>query len=137
MPFTNAAEADILDALFTVLGDEGSLWAGLSTTTPAQDGTGVTEPTTGGYARVEIDTDDFAAASGADPSTKANDAAIDFGTASGTWSSGSNMTHLVIFDASTSGTPVFYAALSTPKPVMDGDPVSIAIGDLVFQLGAP
>lgn len=136
--FTNSAEAAILDAIFDLFGDEGDLWIGFSSTTPGQDGSNVTEPSSGGYSRQQIDADDFAAAVGGAPTTKASDTAVDFGTASGTWLAGANLTHFVIFDVASGGDAsnvVLVGELSTAKPVFDGDPVSIPIGGIEISLG--
>jgi hypothetical protein len=137
MPFTNDAEAAILDAIFDLFGDEGSLWVGLSSTTPGGDGSNITEPTGGSYARAQVDTDDFAAAVGGAPTTKASDAAITFPKATADWVGGANLTHWVLYDASTSGDPVAFGAITTPKPVLEDDTPSFGAGDLVFRLGAP
>lgn len=137
MPFTDARDAELLDAIFDVFG--ATLYVGFSTTTPTKTGTNVTEPSSGGYAREAITAAEFAAASAGDPSSKATDTLLDFGTASGDWAAGANLTHWVIFDLSSAGDEtnvVAFAALDTPKPVLSGDPVTIPVGDLAFELGA-
>src|SRR5690554_1644054 len=137
--FTDAVEQAILDGLLQDPAWEGyeSLWVGLSSTTPSDDGTGVTEPSTGSYARVETDADDWGAASSTAPATKANTASIEFPQASADWVGGSNLTHFVLYDASTDGNLVAFGALSSAKPVLSGDTASFGAGDLVIRLGDP
>ena len=56
MPLTNAIKAAVLDALYgkATLTVPDTLHVGLSTTAPNPDGTGFTEPSGGGYARVAV-----------------------------------------------------------------------------------
>lgn len=112
-------------------------FVGLSTTTPDDAGASFTEPSSGGYARVSTAAADWAAATGTAPATKANGNAITFPTASGTWSSGSNMTHFGLFIASTGGTVQIWGALLVPKPVINGDTPSFPVGTLIVKLGDP
>jgi hypothetical protein len=51
--------------------------------------------------------------------------------------SGANLTHFVIFDASTAGNAIGWGALTTAKPVLNGDTASFAAGALVLKLGKP
>lgn len=140
MAFTNRTAQAVLNALFGKTSNFGALasaptlYVALSTTTPTEAGANVTEPSGGGYARVATGAADWAAATLADPSSINNAEIIDFGTASGSWSSGANMTHAVLYDAASSGNVVLVAALATPKPVTNGDPVSFPVGDLAFTL---
>lgn len=108
-----------------------TVYVGLSSTTPALGGTGITEPTGGAYARV--------ATSGATWTTAAsgsinNAAAITFTQASADWVSGSNLTHGVLYDAASGGNVLAYGALTTPKNILNGDTASIAIGQLVITI---
>lgn len=137
--FTDAVEQAILDGLLQDPAWAGyaSLWVGLSSTTPTEAGGNVTEPSTGSYARVETDAADWSAASGTAPAAKTNTATLTFPTATADWASGSNLTHFVLFDASTSGNVVAWGALGTAKPVLTDDTASFGAGDLVLQLGDP
>src|SRR5690554_6695923 len=137
MGFTDAVEQAILDGLFAGWEGYESLWVGLSSTTPSGSGGNVTEPSGGGYARVETDADDWGAASNTAPASKANTATITFPTATADWAGGSNLTYFVLYDAQTNGNVVAYGALTTPKPVLNGDTASFASGQLVLQLGQP
>lgn len=73
------------------------IWIGLSTTTPNDDGSNVTEPVGNNYSRQDADTDEWETASGSEIQ---NALAISFPTASGSWGT---VTHFVLYDAQTSG----------------------------------
>jgi hypothetical protein len=73
----------------------------------------------------------FPAASGG---AKSNGTAITFPQATANWAGGADLTHVVLFDAATAGNPIMYGALTTPKPVLNGDTASFAVGDLDFTL---
>lgn len=140
MSFSNYTAQAILNALFGktsafgALADAPTIYVGLSSTAPTETGTNVTEPDSGGYARVETSASDWEAATSADPSVVGNAEVIDFGTASGTWLAGANLTHVVLYDAATDGNFLAAGALVTPKPVTSGDPVSFPAGTLTVSL---
>lgn len=139
MPFTTAIETSILnhfcnDGSWTV---PTATFAALSSTTPVQDGTNVTEPTPGsfGYARAEITAANWSAptANGnAMEKTTATD--ISFGTCTGTnW--GGPFTHVVLYTASTAGTPIAWMALTDQtKSVNIGDEGKIVAGAIVLSI---
>lgn len=137
MSYTNYAEAAMQNSFFGktssfgALASRPTLYVGLSSTAPAEDGTNITEPSGGGYARVATAPADWNAASGVD-ATVDNANVIDFGTATATWAGGANMTHFVVFDAPTGGNPLRFGALTTPMPVFDTNPVSFPAGSLAF-----
>ncbi len=106
-------------------------YVGLSSTTPAIAGTGVTEPSTGAYARVATTGSTWAAAaSGAN----SNAAVITFPTATADWSAGANLTYGVVYDAATAGNLLWYGVLSVARPVLNGNIASIAIGGITGTL---
>ncbi len=88
-----------------------SAYIGLSTTTPNVDGTGYTEPSGGGYARVAASTGSFNATDGA--VTNRNylyfpEAVADWGT----------ITHICVFDGTgTSARLRYFGALTEAKAV--------------------
>lgn len=136
--FTDAQEKAILDLFlradaWTLAG----LHVGLSTTTPAEDGTNFTEPVGNGYARVSKPraATDWAAASGAAPAVASNATAVTFPTAAG--GSWGTVAHFGLFSAATAGTLYFWGALGTSKTIGDGDTASFAIGALLAKLGDP
>lgn len=139
MPLTDTTEQAILNGLFTDPAWEPptTLYVGLSSTTPSGDGTGVTEPSTGSYARVATTASDWGAASGTAPAAKTNTTAITFPAATADWASGADLTHFCLFSASTLGTLIAYEALGTAKPVLNGDTATFPPGSLTVRLGAP
>lgn len=137
--FTDAVERAILDGVLQDSSFTGyaTLYIGLSSTTPTEAGGNVTEPSTGSYARVSTTGADWSAATGTAPAQKTNTAVKTFTTATADWVSGANLTHFVLFDASTSGNVVAWGPLTTPKPVLNGDTPSFAASSLVLKLGDP
>lgn len=140
--FTKALQTAILDH---VLNDgtytPESFWIGLFTGTPTDDaGGGLTEVTGTGYARVSTAAADWSAAvanSTGTASSKTNTAVKTFAQAGGDWSAGANITYFGLFNAATVGTLRVFGALTTPKPVLNGDTASFAAGALVVKLGDP
>lgn len=107
-----------------------NLYIGLHTADPTDAGTG-TEVSGNAYARTAVS---FNAAS--QPSTgytfADNSATVTFPTASGgNWGT---ITHIAIWDASTSGNALFHGALTASKVVNDGDTFQIQAGNLVITL---
>lgn len=137
--FVDTVEQAVLDGLLQDASWAGyaTLYIGLSSTTPTEAGGNITEPSGGAYARVSTTGADWGAATGTAPATKSNTATKTFPTASANWVSGSNLTHFVLFDASTAGNAVAFGALGTAKPVLNGDTASFAAAALVLKLGDP
>jgi len=132
MSFFNYLENSVLDH---VVGKTAytspTVYIGLSSTTPAEDGTNVTEPSTGSYARVSTAAGDWnAAAAGA----TANANAVTFAQASADWVAGADLTYLVAYDALTVGNELFYGLLTVAKPVLNGDTASFPAGDIDITL---
>jgi hypothetical protein len=98
-----------------------TIFLGLSTTTPADDGTGVTEPVGSGYAREALALD---AASGG---VTANSAQIDFVASGGNWGL---ITHIVVYDALTVGNLLLHGAMAVSRTINDGDTLRFSIGDI-------
>lgn len=137
--FVDSIEQAILNHVFTdpAWTPPTTLYIGLSSTTPTEAGGNVTEPSTGSYARVSTVAADWSAASGTAPAVKTNTAVKTFPTATADWVAAANLTHFVIFDASTAGNVVLWGLLGTAKPVLNGDTPSFAAGALVVKLGDP
>lgn len=128
----------LLNYLFGKTSDfdtQPTIYVGLSTTTPTETGTNVTEATGSGYARVATSDTDWSAATDANPAVTSNATAVTFPAATGDWSTGSNMTHFVLYDAASSGNVIAWGALTTAKAVASGDTASFAIGALQVQAG--
>lgn len=104
---------------------------GLSSTTPATDGTSVTEPSSGSYARITTAGSDWNAASGG---VITNAVDLVFPTATADWVSGANLTYGVLYDASTAGNLLRFSALAVAKPVLNGDTFKILAGNLSITI---
>lgn len=124
----------LTDAAYT---PPATMYIALSSTTPTEAAGNFTEPSTGSYARVSTAAADWAAATGTAPATKATSTAKTFPTATADWVAGANLTHFGLFDASTAGNLLAWGALTTAKPVLNGDTASFASGALVLKLGDP
>jgi len=133
MSFSDALELRVLDHVLNDGTDTPTttLHVGLSSTTPTDAGTNITEPSGGAYARVSVPAATWdAAAAGA----KSNGSIISFAKATADWLAAANLTYFVIMSALTAGSMEQFGALTTPKPVTNGDTPSFAIGALSFTL---
>jgi len=137
--FADTLEHSILDHVFgkATYTAPANWYLGLSSTTPAGDGTNFTEPSSGSYGRVSTAPADWGSASGSAPSTTANVSAFTFATATGTWNSGDPMTHWGLFTASSGGTPKILGELTVARPVYNGDTPTAGAGFLICQIGEP
>ena len=128
--FTDHTESLVLTWLLTSgTATRPTAWyVGLFTAAPSDTGGG-TEVSGSGYARVATGTMTI---SGTSPTTATNAAAIEFAAASGgNWGA---IGWAAIFDASTSGNMLAWAALSTARTINDGDVLRIPAGDLDVTL---
>lgn len=127
--FSNYTENLLLNWLLTInSATRPTAWyVGLFTAAPSDAGGG-TEVSGNGYARVATGT---ISVSGTD-TTATNAASIEFAAASGgNWGT---VTHAAIFDASTSGNMLAWAALTTSRTINDGDVFRIPAGSLTVTL---
>lgn len=108
-----------------------TLYLMLSTTAISQDGTGATEPSGNGYARVAITS---SSTSWASPSngTISNVVALQFPKATGDWGT---VTYVALSDAQTSGNIRYYQALSRPKIIQQDDVANFEVGTLSITVG--
>lgn len=138
--FTEYTDQALLNTMFGktsnfgVAGSAPAIYVALSNTTPAADGTNVTEPSGNNYARVLANAATWNGATLADPSLIQNTGAINFATASGNWCGGTNLTYVVLYDSTTTGNCLGFGALSVPKPVLTGDTASFAQNTLQVTL---
>lgn len=102
-----------------------TVYCALFTAAPADSGGG-TEVTGGSYARTAIT---FGAPSPA--GTISNSAAVTFPTATAGWGT---VTHFAVFDASSGGNQLGWAALGTSKTIASSDTAEFAIGQLTVTL---
>jgi hypothetical protein len=109
-------------------------YLGLSTTTPAEDGTGFSEPVGNNYSRVLVPNTTASWDSAAPNSgivTKANKIAFTFPVPSGNWG---QITHYGFFLNPTGGQPEWTNPLDAPiTPKNGNNPVEFAAGQLVMS----
>jgi uncharacterized membrane protein len=136
MSLTNYAAQALLNSLFGKSSNFGALasaptiYVGLSSTAPAEDGTNITEPSGGAYDRVQTPASDWNSATDADPSVLDNANPISFPKATADWLSGSNLTHFFLADAATGGNILAFGSLNTSKPVLTDDTAEFGAGEL-------
>jgi hypothetical protein len=127
MSLTNSFETSVLTWLLTngtpSPARPTAWYLGLFTAAPGEAGGG-TELSGSGYARQSI----TFTVSGNNAS---NNAAIEFPTASGSWGT---ITHVAVFDASTSGNMIAYASLTASKTIDTGDVLRVPVNDLDINL---
>ena len=105
-----------------------SIWLGLSTTAPNEDGTGITEPVPG-YARLQL-TAAFTVLGGG-VGQAINTAVIEFAAATGSWGT---VSHFIFMSALTAGTMYLKAPLTAPLMVGAGAVVRFQPGLIVVTL---
>ena len=127
MSLSNTYETNVLTWLLT--GDAvtrpTSFYVALFTSNPDEDASGTEVSTSGtAYARQSV----TFSVSG---NTATNTAAIEFATATASYGT---VTHVGVFDASTAGNLIAYAALSTSKAIDTGDVLRLPANDLDVTL---
>lgn len=134
MSFTNTMETSMLDHIYTdpAFSPPATLYLGLSSTTPAEDGSNVTEPSGGAYARVAHAAAQMDAAVAGAPSSKDNGTELAFPQASASW--GAQLTHALLYSASTGGTLYAYGALTVNKTIDAGDVARFSAGDYILTM---
>lgn len=139
---TNSWENTLIDFLFRAQSytPPATIYIGLFTVCPT-DSTAGTEVSGGSYARVAV-TSSLAnwagtqsagstVASSGTGGTTSNNAAITFPTATADWGTAVCFGG---FTASSSGTLLFYAALTNSRTISNGSTASFAAGTLTFQI---
>jgi len=127
MSFSNYLETEILDHVFGAAAytAPATLYVALHTANPDEDGSGAEVSTSGtAYARQTV----TFTTSG---NTTSNDAAVEFPTATANYGT---VSHVGVWDASTAGNLLAYAALSSSKTIETGDVFRIPAGDLDITL---
>lgn len=130
---TNYLEDEVIKHIFRTgsFTKPTGLHVALFTAAPGEAGGG-TEVTGGSYARVNLAPGDanWAATSGGNGTTS-NAAAITFPAPTANWGT---VTHWGVFDASTGGNLLIYAALTVSKTINNGDAApSFGVGALTYQ----
>ena len=127
--FGNYAENKILDHAFGKASwTMPTAYVALSTADPTEDGSGLSEPSGGSYARKSTAAGDWNSASGG---LIDNANAITFVQATASWGT---ITHFAVFDAASGGNMIAHGALDAPKAVGNGDTFSFAAGELTGTL---
>jgi hypothetical protein len=125
MSFSNYLETKVLDHVFggTSYTAPSTLYLSLHTANPDEDGSGA-EVSGGGYVRQTI----TFTTSG---NTTSSSAAVEFPTATANYGT---VTHVGVYDASSSGNLLAYAALTSSKTIETGDVFRVPTGDLDILL---
>ena len=125
MSLSNTFETHTLNYLFTATSvTRPTAWyVALFTSNPDEDASG-TEVSGGAYARQSV-------AFSVSGNTASNSAAIEFPTATASYGT---VTHIGVFDASSAGNLIAYAALTTSKAIDTGDVMRINSSDLDVTL---
>ena len=127
MSFSNSTETLVLNWLLTTgSATRPTAWyLALFTSNPDEDGSGTEVSTSGtAYARQT-------AAFTVSGNTASNSAAIEFPTATASYGT---VSHVGVYDASTGGNLIAYAALSTAKAIDTGDVLRVNLGELDITL---
>ena len=126
MSFSNFLETEILDHVFAGAAYTAPTTKYLALFTALADGEAgsVTEVSGGGYARQSV-------AFTTSGNTTSNNAAVEYPTATANYGT---VTHVAVFDASTSGNMMAYATLSASKTIETGDVFRVPSGDLDITL---
>jgi len=126
---SNFLEGKLLDHIFNqnTYTPPSTVYIGLSTADPTEDGSGLAEPTGGSYAREAIT---FGAASSR---RVTQDAKVTFTKATDSWGT---ISHWALFDAQTSGNMLAYGSITTPKDVNTNATASIAASSIYVEFSA-
>ena len=125
MSFSNFLETELLDHVFAnnAYTSPTAVYVSLHTANPDEDASGA-EVSGGGYVRQ-------AGSFTVSGNTATTDAAIEYPTATADYGT---VTHVGIWDASTAGNMLAYAALTASKTISSGDVFRIPTGDLDITL---
>ena len=125
MSFSDYLETKVLDHVFagTAYTAPSTLYVALFTAAPSDSGGG-TEVSGGAYARQTI-------AFTTSGDTTSNNAATEFPTATANYGT---VTHVGVYDASSAGNLMAWAALTSSKTIETGDVFRIPSGDLDITL---
>ena len=127
MSFSNYLETKVLDHVFgaTAYTAPSTLYLALHTANPDEDGSGTEVSTSGtAYARATV-------AFTTSGNTTSNTAAVEYSTATANFGT---VTHVAVWDASTGGNMLAYAALTSSKTIETGDVFRVPAGDLDITL---
>lgn len=125
MSFSNYLETELLDHVFAgnAYTSPSSVYVGLFTSSPTDADSG-TEVSGGSYVRK-------AGTFTVSGNTATTSGAIEWPTATGSWGT---ITHIGIYDASSAGNLLAWAALTASKTIASGDVFRIPAGDIDITL---
>ena len=126
MSFSDTFETHVLNYVFTATSvTRPTAWyVGLFTADPTDTGSGATEISGNSYVRK-------AATSTVSGNAATTSGAIEFTAATGSWGT---ISHIGIFDASSSGNLIAHSSLSVSKAIGTGDVFRIPAGDIDITL---
>ena len=127
MSFSNYLETELLDHVFAgnAYTAPSTLYLSLHTANPDEDASGTEVSTSGtAYART-------AATFTVSGNTATTSAAVEFATATANFGT---VSHVAVWDASTAGNMLCYAALTSSKTIETGDVFRVPAGDLDITL---
>jgi len=127
MSFSNYLETELLDHVFAnnAYTAPSTLYLALFTSNPADDASGTEVSTSGtAYARQSV----TFTVSG---NTATTNAAVEYSTATASFGT---VSHVAVYDASTAGNMIAYAALTSSKTIDTGDVFRVPSGDLSITL---
>ena len=133
--FTSSYRATVLDYIFSGAGTSTSptnWFIGLFTVSPGEDGSGGTEVSGNGYARVSTSSGDWASAISGQPASITNTAVFTFPTTTGAWG---QVLSWGLFTASVGGDPEIWNLLTTSKAISAGVAPNFPAGDLKVRMG--
>lgn len=127
--FSDYWENKVLDYIFGK-GDltPPSIFVGLSSSEPTDDGSAVAEPDGNNYGRVQTSACDWSVVSGG---VLNNASEIVFTLATGNWGT---MKHFVLFDAAMGGNMLIYGSLGESKTIGSGDIARFTAGEMEVKL---
>lgn len=117
---TNSGKDLVLDS-----GVPNTIYQGLSSTTPAADGSNVTEPSGNNYSRLSL------TIGAASSQTRSNTNAVQHAASGGDWGT---MTHSVYYTAASGGTAIAFDDLTASRNMVDGATMDFGIGDVDLGL---
>ena len=126
MSFSNFLETEILDHVFggNAYTAPTTLYLALCTAVADGEAGSVTEVSGGGYARQSM-------AMTVSGNTASNTSAVEYPTATANYGT---VTHVGVYDASSSGNLMAYASLTSSKTIETGDVFRVPAGDLDITL---
>lgn len=130
MSFTNYLENAVLNQWFGGVAPNvpDTIYIGLSSANPDEDGGGISEPSANGYTRAGV-ANDKSTWTESNDGTLSNATAITFPESTGSWGT---LTHIFVADAETGGNILAYGTLRTERTVVEGD--TLSLGDNAFVI---